>query len=102
MPKPEPGPKKKTKTSSQLRSAATALRQEALELGKTAHAHAVEQSKLDTRARELIDELDALLAEGGREDERVPSILGDAMLELMFVLEGGEGPKSLQLGSQLS
>ena len=92
----------KPKSAAALRTAATRLRAEALALGKVAHAHAKDQAKLDDQARAMIARLDAIIAEGGREDAEVPSILGDAMLDLMFVLEGGTGPASLQLGSQIS
>jgi len=92
----------KPKSAAALRAAATALRAEALALGKAAHEHAKDSAKLEADARKMIARLDEIIADGGREDAEVPSILGDAMLDLMFVLEGGEGPTSLQLGSQIS
>lgn len=91
-----------SKQSHALRAAAHALRDEALALGKAAHALRGDQASLENRARQLVETLDQIIAEGGREDAEVPSILGDAMLDLMFVLQGGEGPTSLQLGSQIS
>lgn len=93
---------KKPKSATALRSAAKSLREQALALGKEAHGHGQAGTKLEADARKMVEKLDAILADGGREDAEVPGILGDAMLDLMFVLQGGEGPTSLQLGSEIS